>query len=125
VGSSVLAAALGLGLGYLGYAQGLGAGVASADGRFGALRRASSSALGFDALYRALFVRPGEGLAEGFREVDEEVLEKGIGGSEAGVSEVGQSVVQVQSGFVRVYALLMLVGLAALVLVVAFTRAGA
>jgi len=125
VGSSVLAAALGLGLGYLGYAQGLGAGVASADGRFGALRRASSAALGFDALYRALFIRPGERLAEGFREVDEEVLEKGIGSSEVGVSEVGQSVVQVQSGFVRVYALLMLVGLAALVLVVAFTRTGA
>ena len=122
VGLSVLAAALGLGLGYLRYAHGWGADRAE---RFGALRTASSSALGFDALYRTLFVRPGEKLARGFREVEEEALEPGLGRSGGGVDEVGQSVAQVQSGYVRVYALLMLVGLALLVLVVALSRVGA
>ena len=122
VGLSVLAAALGLGLGYLRYARGWGAGLTE---RLGTLRGASSSALGFDALYQALFVRPGEQLAGGFREVEEEVLEPGLGRSGGGVDEVGQSVAQVQSGYVRVYALLMLVGLAALVLVVALSRVGA
>ncbi len=122
VGLSVAAAALGLGLGYLRYARGLGAGLGE---RFGALRTASGSALGFDALYRTLFVRPGERLAGGFREVEEEVLEPGLGRSGGGVDEVGQSVAQVQSGYVRVYALMMLVGLALLALVVALSRVGA
>jgi len=121
VGLSVLAAALGLGLGYWRYHRAGGKPIQVP----GFLRRASSSALGFDALYRVLFVRSGERLAEGFREVDEDVLEKGLGSSGVGVDELGHSVAQVQSGFVRVYALLMLVGLAALVLVVAFTRVGA
>ena len=122
VGLSVAAALLGLGLGYLRYARGWGEGFSE---RLGVLRGASSSALGFDALYRALFVRSGERLADGFREVDEEVLEPRIRGSGGGVDEVGQSVAQVQSGYVRAYALLMLVGLALLVLAVALARVGA
>jgi NADH-quinone oxidoreductase subunit L len=121
VGLSVVAAALGLGLSYWRYHRSGDKTIQQIE----FLRRASRSALGFDALYRVLFVRSGEQLAEGFREVDEDVLEKGIGSSGGSVEELGRSVAQVQSGFVRAYALLMLVGLAALVLIVAFARVGA
>lgn len=87
----------------------------------GALRGASSSALGFDALYKRLFTRPGERLAEGFGEVDREVLDTRAGRA-VRLGDLGKSVAELQSGFVRAYALLMLVGLAALVLVVVFTQ---
>lgn len=125
IGSSVLAAALGLGLGYLRYHRGLGAQLGAPGGRLEPLRRAGGAALGFDALYRTLFVRSGERLAEGFQEVDDVVLTPGFGSSGAGMDELGQSVAQIQSGLVRAYALLMLVGLAALVLLVALMRVGA
>ena len=153
--ASVLAAALGLFLGYLRYHKGgelaLGrftlklpaAGTESpaprADPRagpvvrpqakpasfvarlVGGLRGASSSALGFDALYKRLFTRSGERLAEGLGEVDQEVLDRGAGRS-VSFNNLGKSVAELQSGLVRAYALLMLVGLAALVLVVVFTQ---
>jgi hypothetical protein len=57
--------------------------------------------------------------------VDDVVLTPGFGSSGAGMDELGQSVAQIQSGLVRAYALLMLVGLAALVLLVALVRVGA
>lgn len=85
------------------------------------LRGASSSALGFDALYKRLFTRSGERLAEGLGEVDQEVLDRGAGRS-VSFNNLGKSVAELQSGLVRAYALLMLVGLAALVLVVVFTQ---
>ena len=121
---SVLAAALGLYLGYLRYhrkAEFMGAKRPRVAGLLGGLRAASFSALGFDALYRALFTRPGEQLARGFDEVDNDVIGTEIGDSSRGISDLGQSVAQLQSGFVRAYALLMLVGLAVLVLVAVFT----
>ncbi len=121
---SVLAAALGLYLGYLRYhrkAEFMGAKQPRVAGLLGGLRAASFSALGFDALYRALFTRPGEQLARGFDEVDNDVIGTEIGDSSRGISDLGQSVAQLQSGFVRAYALLMLVGLAVLVLVAVFT----
>ena len=121
---SVLAAALGLYLGYLRYhrkAEFMGAKQPRVAGLWGGLRAASFSALGFDALYRALFTRSGEQLAKGFDEVDNEVIGTEIGDSSRGVNDLGRSVAQLQSGFVRAYALLMLAGLAVLVLVAVFT----
>lgn len=115
IGVSVLAALLGLGLGYARYRGGL------REERTGALQRASQHALGFDALYRRLFVRGGEGLAQGFRAVDSEVVDKGLGGSALGVGVFARASSLLQSGFVRAYALLMLLGLAALVLIVALS----
>ncbi len=125
---SVVAAFLGLYLGYLRYhkkADFMAAKQPQVAGLLGGLRAASFSALGFDALYRALFTRPGEELAQGFGEVDREVLDTRVGGSSSSVGELGKSVSQLQSGFVRLYALLMLVGLAVLVLVAVFTGGAA
>ena len=121
---SVLAAALGLYLGYLRYhrkAEFMGAKQPRVVGLLGGLRAASFSALGFDALYRTLFTRPGEQLARGFDEVDNDVISTEVGDSSRGVNDLGRSVAQLQSGFVRAYALLMLAGLAVLVLVAVFT----
>ena len=121
---SVLAAALGLYLGYLRYhrkAEFMGAKQPRVAGLLGGLRAASFSALGFDALYRRLFTRPGEQLARGFDEVDNDVISTEVGDSSRGVNDLGRSVAQLQSGFVRAYALLMLAGLAVLVLVAVFT----
>ena len=121
---SVLAAALGLYLGYLRYhrkAEFMGAKQPRVAGLLGGLRAASFSALGFDALYRTLFTRPGEQLARGFDEVDNDVISTEVGDSSRGVNDLGRSVAQLQSGFVRAYALLMLAGLAVLVLVAVFT----
>ncbi len=129
IGLSTTAALLGLGLGYLRYGRRRESTktetpTETTTARAGVLGRASGSALGFDAAYQLLFVRSGERLAQGFRDVDEDVVESGLRGA-VNADELGRSVAQVQSGFVRVYALLMLVGLAALVLVVALARVGA
>ena len=121
---SVLAAALGLYLGYLRYhrkAEFMRAKQPRVAGLLGGLRAASFSALGFDALYRTLFTRSGERLARGFDEVDNDVISTEAGDSSRGVNDLGRSVAQLQSGFVRAYALLMLAGLAVLVLVAVFT----
>ena len=121
---SVVAAALGLYLGYLRYhrkAEFTGAKQPRVTGLWGGLRAASFSALGFDALYRAVFTRPGEQLAKGFDEVDNEVIGTEVGSSSRRVGDLGRSVAQLQSGFVRAYALLMLAGLGVLVLVAVFT----
>lgn len=120
---SVLAAAIGLFIGYLRYAQ-----PDSFIATFkppGFLRNASFSALGFDALYRALFVRSGETLALGFRDVDSDVVGPGLQNSVAGIGTLGDSLTQLQAGFVRLYALLMFLGLVALIVVVAFSLVGA
>ncbi|ADI16070.1 NADH-quinone oxidoreductase subunit L [Truepera radiovictrix] len=115
IGLSVTAAFLGLGLGYLRYRGGM------REARPGALQRASQEALGFDALYRRLFVRPGEALAQGFGVVDGELIDKGLGETALGVGILARASSLLQSGFVRAYALLMLLGLAALVFFVALS----
>jgi len=122
IGLSVAAALTGLLVGYLLYGVGKGVSEERASrGLVGALNRASQRAFGFDALYHLLFVRTGESAAQGFDAVDEEVVDKGVSGSFVGVGLLARAVTALQSGFVRAYALLMLLGVATLVLIVALS----
>ena len=121
IGLSVAAAAVGLLVGYLMYAVGSGVSEErSSRGFAGALHRFSQHGAGFDALYRAVFIRTGEGAARGLSVGDEEVVDKGFNGTYNGVGALARAVGLLQSGYVRAYALLMLLGLAALILLVTF-----
>ena len=112
---SVLAAALGLGIGYWLYHLRNGEPVARL--KEGALARLSRSGAGFDALYRTLFVRPAEGVAEGLALVDREVVDKGVSSGASSANVLGKAMTLLQSGYVRSYALAMFLGVAALALV--------
>ncbi|MBA2667650.1 MAG: NADH-quinone oxidoreductase subunit L [Trueperaceae bacterium] len=113
---SVLAAALGLGLGYWAYhlqkgapAARLGVGRLAAFGRSGA---------GFDALYRNAVVGPTEGTAGALSIVDRDILDRGMASGVTAAGLLARVTTLWQSGFVRAYALAMLCGVVALVLVV-------
>jgi len=114
---SVAVAAIGLGLGYWVYAVGGGA----LARRFAAtpLANASRGAFGFDALYRVLFTGPGEAGAAGIAALDRDVVDRGVSGSAGLIPLLGRLLVRLQSGYVRAYAFAMLLGAAALVLLVA------
>jgi NADH-quinone oxidoreductase subunit L len=114
---SVLVAAIGLGLGYWLYAVGEGA----AAKRFGntPLAGASRGAFGIDTLYRSLFIDPGEGMAEGVASLDRDVVDRGLVGVTGLVPLLGRLLVGLQTGYVRAYALAMLLGVAALALIAA------
>ncbi len=121
IGLSVAAATAGLLVGYFMYAVGNGVSEErSSTGTIGALHRFSQNGAGFDALYQAVFVRSGEGAARGLSIGDQEVVDKGLNGTYIGVGILARAVGLLQSGYVRAYALLMLLGLAALILLVAF-----
>ena len=121
IGLSVAAATVGLLVGYFMYAVGNGVSEErSSRGMLGALHRFSQNGAGFDALYGAVFVRTGEGAARGLAIGDTEVVDKGMNGTFVGVGILARAIGLLQSGYVRAYALLMLLGLAALVLLVAF-----
>ncbi|MGL4609319.1 MAG: NADH-quinone oxidoreductase subunit L [Trueperaceae bacterium] len=118
IGVSILAAAIGLGLGYYVYQMRKGEPVKNL--RESALAKLSLSGLGFDALYRNLFTRTTETAASGMAAVDKEVLDKGIVSGAAGFGLLGETLRWLQSGFARAYALSMFVGIALIVLVIAF-----
>ncbi len=121
VAASVLAAAVGLAAGWWVYERGKGAlGARVGGGAFGAAAR---SGLGFDAAYHATIVEPAEGVAAGLAIGDRDLLDKGIAAGVTTATWVGRLVAAWQSGFVRLYALAMFVGLAALVVIVAATVA--
>ena len=113
---SVVAAAAGLGAGYWVYvvnkgklAERLGAGPAATLLRNG---------LGFDAVNRAALTRPLESVAEGLSVLDRDVLDRGIAAATAPVGLVGRVATLWQGGYVRLYALSMLIGAAALAVLV-------
>jgi len=109
--------AVGLGAGWWIYERGGGALAARLGG--GRLGRASQAALGLDAAYRAGVVGPAEGVAAGLAVADRDLLDKGIAAGVTTAGWIGRGVAAWQSGYVRLYALAMLIGLAALVVVVA------
>ena len=121
VAASVLAAAVGLAAGWWVFERGKGALSARIGG--GSLGAAARSGLGFDAAYRAVVVEPAEGVAAGLAIGDRDLLDKGIAAGVTTATWVGRLVAAWQSGFVRLYALAMFVGLAALVVIVAATVA--
>jgi NADH-quinone oxidoreductase subunit L len=117
IAASVVVVALGLGAGWWIYERGRGELAARLGG--GWLGRASLDALGLDAAYRAAAVGPAEGIAAGLAVVDRDLLDKGIASGVTTSSWIGRGVAAWQSGFVRLYALAMFLGLAALIVVAA------
>jgi NADH-quinone oxidoreductase subunit L len=115
---SIVAAGIGLGLGYWVYHVRQGEPVRKL--RESALARFSQSGAGFDLLYKRLFTQPSEVATSGLSLVDAEVLDKGVVGASRGVGLLGETIRWLQTGYARAYALAMFVGVAVLVLVVAF-----
>jgi NADH-quinone oxidoreductase subunit L len=116
IGVSVLAAAIGLGLGYWVYhlrrgapAARWGSGKVAAFGRSGA---------GFDTLYRNTVVGPAGGAAGGFAVADRDLLDRGLASSVTTALWVARAATLWQSGYVRAYAIAMLAGAAALAVLV-------
>jgi NADH-quinone oxidoreductase subunit L len=117
VGASVVVVAAGLGAGWWVYERGQGALAVRLGG--GRLGLASREALGFDAAYRGAAVGPAEGVAAGLAIADRDLLDRGIAAGVTTAGWIGRGVAAWQSGYVRLYALAMLVGLAALVVAAA------
>ncbi len=115
--ASIVVAAAGLFAGWWIYERGKGAIAAKAGG--GALGRFAEGGLGFDAAYRAAVVGPAEGVAGGLAIADRDLLDRGIAAGVTGSSLIGRAVAAWQSGYVRLYALAMFLGLAALAVVAA------
>jgi NADH-quinone oxidoreductase subunit L len=115
---SIVAAAIGLGLGYWIYHVRKGEPVIRL--RESALAKFSRSGAGFDVLYKRLFTQPSEVATSGLSLVDSEVLDKGVSGGASGFGMLGEALRWLQTGYARGYALAMFVGVTALVLVVAF-----
>jgi len=115
---SILAAGLGLGLGWWIYAARDGRPVRRlADSPLGALSRSGG---GFDPAYRALFVGSAEGTAGGVAVLDRDLLDRGLLGLGSALALFSRLTLRLQSGMVRAYAFAMLTGVAVLVLVVAW-----
>lgn len=68
---------------------------------------------------------PAEGLASGLAVADRDLLDRGISAGVTTASWVGRLVATWQSGYVRLYALAMFVGLAVLAVLVAALGGGA
>ena len=108
---SALAAAVGLGVGYWLYAVDKGRTVKRLEqAPVAALAR---SGMGFDAAAQAVFVRPGENVAEGLALLDRDVLDRGLAAPVTAVPRLARLAALWQSGYVRLYALAMLIGAAA------------
>jgi NADH-quinone oxidoreductase subunit L len=116
---STLAAAAGLGLAYWVYR--LRGGRPSQRWGSGVLGRVSREGLGFDAIYRSVFVAGAEGTAEGLGTLDRDLVDRGVSGSAGVAGLLARTVAGLQVGYARLYALTMLLGVLALVLLVLFT----
>jgi NADH-quinone oxidoreductase subunit L len=115
---SILAAGLGLALGWWIYAARGGRPVRRlADSPIGALSRSGG---GFDPAYRALFVGSAEGTAGGVAVLDRDLVDRGLLGLGSALALFARLALRLQSGMVRAYAFAMLTGVAVLVLVVAW-----
>lgn len=110
--ASVAAAAIGIGIGWFIYARD-GGRIAARAGN-SAVGTASREGLGIDAAYATVIVRPAGGIAQGAALMDTEVIDRSITGSVRRTGFLGRALVLLQSGYVRLYALLMLTGLALL-----------
>jgi NADH-quinone oxidoreductase subunit L len=68
-----------------------------------------------DAFNEKVLMRPGMSLTRGLVELDDEAVDGAAGGLAAGVSRISEGLRQLQTGFVRSYALSMLAGAALIV----------
>jgi len=117
IGGSIVAAAVGLGAGYWVYVIKRGE-LAERVGE-GPVAALSRNGLGFDAVNRAVLIRPLESVAEGLSVLDREVLDRGVAAAAAPVGLLGRLATAWQGGYVRLYALSMLIGAAVLAVLVA------
>ncbi len=117
---SVLMVAIGIGVGWWVYHVRKGAPVAGL--KDSSLAAASRGALGFDALYRILFIASGEGISSGIATLDRDVVDRGLAaGGGGGTVLLSRLARWLQSGFARAYAFAMLLGVLTLVAVAALT----
>jgi NADH-quinone oxidoreductase subunit L len=105
----------GIGLAYFLYMQRRGTTLRLRD-RFGAVHNFLSHKWYFDELYGAVFVRPVAGFGNfGRRVIESDFVQGFIVGGAVGVVRAGSSVARgIQTGYVRAYALLLVVGVLAL-----------
>jgi NADH-quinone oxidoreductase subunit L len=113
---SVVAAAIGLGAGYWVYVVNRGR-LAERLGQ-GPVAALSRNGFGFDAVNRAVLITPAESVADGLAVLDREVLDRGVATVGAPVGLIGRIATAWQGGYVRLYALSMLIGAAVLAAVV-------
>ena len=124
-GISIVAASLGLILGWLAYRKGLPASEGEDESRWAPWRRSARDQFGFDAALGAAAMQGGGDLSRALdRGVDSALVGGGYGGAIAGYGVLGRVLRTLQSGFVRTYALAMLVGVCGLAgwIVYAVTR---
>ncbi|MEX2502710.1 MAG: NADH-quinone oxidoreductase subunit L [Trueperaceae bacterium] len=118
MGVSVLAAGLGLALGWWTYVARSG----KPAERLGAGRAAtlSRSGMGFDAAYRAAIVGSAEGTADGVAVLDRDLVDRGLLGFATALAFFGRLAARIQTGTVRTYAATMFASVVVLVLVLAW-----
>ena len=90
------------------------------EGIYKEINNWSANALGIDNIYSRLIVHPSEKIAKIFNGVDQNLaigLRQGI----IGVGKIAKLLRLVQNGFVRSYALIMLIGTVLIVLYLAFS----
>lgn len=116
---SVVAAGLGLAIGYWVYA--LQKGQPAQAFSTNVLARWSLAGVGFDSLYRMLFIRSSEGLAASLDNADKNLVDNGLNGGAKGIGLIAKAVTSLQSGYVRAYALAMFLGIFIFILAVAFS----
>ena len=108
---SIVAAGLGLVAGALVYAGGLPAKEGLDETKWAKWRRSAAEQFGFDALLTNLFGQGGKDVADGFAGyVENQVVDGAVEGSATATANIGAWLRQIQTGAVRLYAMLMLVG---------------
>ena len=95
---------------------------AEAPAQVNALTVAARRDLYGDAINEELFMRPGAGLTRVLVVVDDEVLDGSVTGLAAAIGRLSQGLRQLQTGFVRSYALSMLAGAALVVALILAVR---
>lgn len=107
---------------FLAWRQYAAAPVAVVAPRGSALTRAARRDLYQDDVNEALLMRPGQYLTRSLVFVDRQVVDGTVGGVARGTAGTGELLRRLQTGFVRSYALQMVVGIVALVAVVLAVR---
>ncbi len=108
---SYIAAGLGLLAGVLVYIGGLPAKEGLDETKWARWRRAAANQFGFDALMTNLFAEGGRDVAIGTSSfLEDQVIDGAVEGSASGTRNFGGWLQQIQTGAVRLYAMLMLLG---------------
>lgn len=117
---SIVAVVVGFGAVWFIYHKQVGAPVQHIRDRvWQAHNRLSQEGGGFDAVYRALFVKTSENAAASLATTDRELIDKGVTNVFGSVGLLARAMSALQSGYLRAYALAMLLGVILLTLLVA------